>query len=216
MSDEVGWLIERNAGLGGNPIYLRLIHYGNETAKPIWVEDANTALRFSRKEDGENVAHLFPRECCLASVVEHMFCDSAQPASPQDGGEIMSDHDFPCRVCNVSESTDYLCVKCGHCTKHYCKCPAIQPTPALSVEQPDRMGRLAWKAKALAAEQQVAALQQELAAERKEHERVALSESRLVQVEIELRNELATLRERELAHAEWCPFTPTPPEASHE
>ena len=41
----------------------------------------------------------------------------------------MSDHDFPCPVCNVSESADYLCVKCGHCTKHYCKCPSAPSAP---------------------------------------------------------------------------------------
>ena len=46
----------------------------------------------------------------------------------------MSDHDFACPVCNVSESTDYLCVKCGHCRKHYCKCPTPPAPRELSAE----------------------------------------------------------------------------------
>ena len=85
QSRESGWLIERQAGRNG-PIYMRLIYYSDEAAKPIWVEDANAALRFSRKQDGEDVARLFQRECCLASVTEHVFC-ALTAAAPEPKGK---------------------------------------------------------------------------------------------------------------------------------
>lgn len=73
---ESGWLIERN-DMSHSPQYLRLMASG-----VLWVLDASTALRFSRKDDAD--AFMWYRRLDLvpqAVAVEHAWCAPTTGAS---------------------------------------------------------------------------------------------------------------------------------------
>lgn len=74
--DEVGWLIEDS----GRTMWLRIIRHSQYETKAQWTDDANVALRFSRKEDAENFWFLCPQPGIIPSITEHKFCSQA------DGG----------------------------------------------------------------------------------------------------------------------------------